>query len=80
MIYFLVNLALNLAPQTHQKSIQESPKIDKKGIENRMHLGLEFRPLLGRILVYFGAKLGGKLDPSWHQNSEKWRPQRMSKK
>ena len=71
MIQFLVNLALNLAPKTHQKSTQEAPKIDKKGIENIMQVGLEFGPLLGRISVDFGAKLGGKLDPSWHQNRKK---------
>ena len=65
MIDFLVNLAPNLRPKTHQKSTQEAPKIDKKGIENRMQVDLEFGPLLGRILVDFGAKLGGKLEPSW---------------
>ena len=37
-----------------------------------MQVGLEFGTLLGRILVEFGAKLGGKLDPSWHQNPEKF--------
>ena len=71
MIDLLVNLALNLAPKTHQKSSQEAPKIDKKGIENMMQVGLEFGPLLGRFLVDFGAKLGGKLEPSWHQNPKK---------
>ena len=79
MIDFLVNLALNLAPKTHQKSTQEVPKIDKKGIENMMQVGLEFGSLLGRILVDSGAKLGGKLDPSWHQNPEKRGPKTMSK-
>ena len=49
MIDFSFNLALNLAPQTHQKSRQEAPKICKKGIENRMQVDLEFEPLLGRI-------------------------------
>ena len=63
MIDFLVKLALNLAPKTHQKSTQEVPKIDKKGIENMMQVGLEFGPLLGRFLVDFGAKL----EPSWSQ-------------
>ena len=65
MIDFLVNLALNLALKTNQKSTQEAPKIDKKGIENRMQVALEFGPLLRRILVHFGPKLGGKLEPSW---------------
>ena len=41
MIVFLVNLAPNLNPKTYQKSTQEAPKIDKKGIE--------FGPLLGRF-------------------------------
>ena len=31
MIDFLVNLAPNLAPKTHQKSTQQAPKIDEKG-------------------------------------------------
>lgn len=41
---------------------------------------LKFGPLLEQILVDFGAKLGGKLEQSWHQNPEEWRPQTMSKK
>ena len=49
MIDFLVNLALNLAPTTHQKSNQEAPKIDKKDIEHMMQVALAFGPLLGRI-------------------------------
>ena len=80
MIDFLVNLAFNLGPKTHQKSTKEAPKIDKKGIENMMQDALEFGPLLGRILVDFGVKLGGKLDPSWFQNPEKKGAKRMSKK
>ena len=71
MVDFLVSLALNLGPKTPQKSTQEAPKIDKKGIENIMQVGLEFGPLLGRFLVDFGTKLGGKLDPSWFQIDEK---------
>ena len=80
MIDFWINLALNLAPKTHQKSTQEAPKTGKKGIENLMQVGLEFRPLLGQILVDFGAKLGGYLDPSWHLNPAKRGPKTMSKK
>ena len=64
-------MALNLAPKAHQKITQEAPKIDKKCIENIMQVGLACGPLLGPFLVDFGAKLGGKLDPSWHQNPEK---------
>ena len=67
MIDFLVNLAPNLRLQTHQKST----KIDKKGIENIMQVGLEFGTLLGRFLVDFGTNLGAKLEPSWHQNPKK---------
>ena len=63
MIDFLVNLAPNLGSQTHQKSTQESPKINKKGIENMMQVGLEFGALLGRFWVDFGAKL----EVSWTQ-------------
>ena len=80
MIDFLVNLAPNLKPKTHQKSTQEVPKIDKKGIENRMQVGLEFGPLLGRFLVDFGSKLGGKLRPSWHQNPNNEGTKTMTKK
>ena len=65
MIDFLVNLALNLRPKTHQKWCQEAFKISKNGIENMMQVGLAFGALLARILVDFGAKLGGKLEPSW---------------
>ena len=45
-----------------------------------MQVGLGFGALLERFLVDFGAKLGGKLDPSWHQNLENWGPKTMSKK
>ena len=65
MIDFLVNLALNLRPRTHQKWCQEAFKISKNGIENMMQVGLAFGALLERTLVDFGAKLGGKLEPSW---------------
>ena len=79
MIDFLVNLTFNLAPKTHQKSIQEPPKIDKKGIENMMQVGLGFGTLFGRFLLDFGTKLAGKLEPSWDQNRENWGPKTMSK-
>ena len=68
MIDFLVNLAPNLRPKTHQKSTQEAPKIDKKGIENIMQVGLEIEPLLERFLLDLGAKMGVNLDPRWLQN------------
>ena len=65
MIDFLVNLALNLKPKTHQKWFQEAFKILKNAIENMMQVGLAFGTLLERIWVDFMAKLGGKLEPSW---------------
>ena len=70
MIDFLVNLAPNLGSKTHQKSTQEGPKINKKGIENMMQVGLEFGALLGRIWVDFETKLGAKLEPSGHHNRQ----------
>ena len=51
MIDVFVNLALNLRPKTFQKSTQEASKIDQKGIENMMHVGLKLRALLGRFWV-----------------------------
>ena len=36
----------------------------KKVIDDKMDVGR----LLDRFLVDFGTILGGKLDPSWHQN------------
>ena len=65
MIDFFVNLALNLRPKTHQKWCQEAFKILKNAIEDVMQVGLAFGALLERILVDFGATLGGKLEPSW---------------
>ena len=57
MIDFLVYLALKLGPKTHPKSSQEAPKIDKKGIEKMMQVGLEFGALLGRFWVDDGKQL-----------------------
>ena len=45
-----------------------------------MDVGLGFGALLGRFLVDFEAKLGGKLGPSWHQNPKNEGPKTMSKK
>ena len=75
----MIDFLVTLAPKTYQKSTQEAPKIDKKGIENIMQVGLEFGRFLGRFLVDFGAKLGGKLYPSWHENPEKRIPKTMPK-
>ena len=51
----------------------------KKEIDDKMDVGLGFGCLLGRFLVDFGTKLGGKLEPSWHQNPIKWDTKTMSK-
>ena len=63
MIDFLVNLALNLAPKTHQKSTQEAPKIYKKGIGklawNLDLLGMAF----GGFKCLDGRQVGRKLAP-----------------
>ena len=79
MIDFLVNLAPNLSPKTHQKSTQEAPKTFKKGIQDMMQVGLESGTLLGRIWVDFGSKLGGNLEPSCHQNPKKKVTEKSSK-
>ena len=79
MIDFLVNLALNLRPKTHQKWCQEAFKIWKKAMKIVMQVGLAFGTLLERILVDFVAKLGGKLEPSWNPNRENWGPKKISK-
>ena len=44
-----------------------------------MQVGMAFGALLGRVLVDFESKLGGKLDPSWHQIRENWGTKTMSK-
>ena len=44
-----------------------------------MQVGFEFGALLGRIWVDFGTELGGKLEPSWHQNLKKWDTEKSSK-
>ncbi len=56
MIDFLITLAFKLGAKTHQKPTQEAPKIDKKGIENMMQVGLGFGALLGRFLVDDGKQ------------------------
>ena len=57
MIDFLVNMALNLRPKTHQKWCQEAFKILKNAIKNVMQVGLAFGTLLEWILVDFVAKI-----------------------
>ena len=67
-------------PKPTQIRSKSLPKSIKEGIENMMQDGLGFGSLLARIWVDLAAKLGGKLDPSWHQNLENWGPKTMSKK
>ena len=63
-----------------QNRAKRPPISIKKAMENKMQVGLEFGGLLGRFLVDFGSKLGGKLRPSWHQNQKNEGPKTMSKK
>ena len=67
MIDFLVNLAPNLNPKTHQKSNQEAPKIDKKGYSKHDASWLRiWNPLgtdLGGFWVQVGGQVGAKLAP-----------------
>ena len=42
-------------------------------------VGLELGSLLARIWLDFGAKLGAKLEPSWHQYLENWDPETKPK-
>ena len=44
-----------------------------------MQVGMAFGWLLDRFSMDFGAKLGVKLGPSWHQNRRKWGAKTMSK-
>ena len=54
-------LGTKFASKIDQKSIQE-------GIETKMQVQLGSGPFLERFLEDWGAKLGGKSGPSWHQN------------
>ena len=55
--------------------VENPPKINQKAIQkvikNKMRFWMHLGWLLGRFLVDFGSKLGGKLRPSWHQNPTK---------
>ena len=80
MIDFWVNLAFNLRPKTLQNSTQEDSKIDQKGYSKHDASWLGIWSPLGTILGGFWCQVGGKLDPSWHQNLRKRGPKTMSKK
>ena len=67
MIDFLAKLAFNLAPKTHQNSIQEASKIDQKGYRkyDASWLGI-WTPLgtdLGGFWRQVGRQVGPKLAP-----------------
>ena len=67
MIDFLANLAFNLAPKTHQNSIQEASKIDQTGYRkyDASWLGI-WTPLgtdLGGFWRQVGRQVGPKLTP-----------------
>ena len=78
MIDFLFNLDLSLAPQIHQKSTQEAPKINKKSIRNNVQDMIPF-------FIFFSI-LEASWVPSWTHietmlatKSKKIRIQKQSK-
>ena len=64
MIDFLVNLAPNLNPKTHQKSNQEAPKIDKEGYSKHDASWLRIWNPLGR---HVGTQNPPKICPEGFQ-------------
>ena len=71
MIYFLVNVAINLRSKTNQNSTQEASKIDKTGCRKYdvIRLGM-WSPLCmilggfwGQVVKQVGAKLAPKSEP-----------------
>ena len=71
MIDFLVNLAPNLRPKTHQKSTQEAPKIDKKGYSKHDASWLGIWSPLGTVFGGFWAQLGSQDGPKLAPKSGK---------
>ena len=69
---FLIDLGVENQPKIDQKSI-------KKGIKNKMQVGMDFGWLLDRSWSDFGPKLGGKMGPSWHPNLKNGGLKTMSK-
>ena len=84
MIDFLVNLAPNLSPKTHQKSTQEASKIDKKGYSKHDASWLGFGSPLGTIFARFGAEnwrqMAPILEPKLVQKSAQYVMQNDCKK
>ena len=67
MIEYLINLALNLVPKIHQKSIQEAPKIDciGHGQHDASWHGI-WNPLgedFGGFWIQLGRQVGTKFLP-----------------
>ena len=84
MIDFLVNLAPNLKPKTHQKSTQEAPKIDNKRYSKHDASWPGIWSPLGTVLVGSWAQdvsqVGTKLAPKSAKNREPKNHQKMIKK
>ena len=71
MIDFLANLAFNLAPKTHQNSIQEASKIDQKGYRKYDASWLGIWTPLGTDLGGFGRQVGRQVGSKLVPKSEK---------
>ena len=76
--YYLIAFLLNFIEfgVENQKNNKQSTK---NLIDDKMEVGMDFGWLLDRFLMDFGAKLGVKLGPSWHQDRRKWGTKMMSK-
>ena len=68
---------MDLGSKIYAKIIEKSIQ---KAIKNKMRFWMDLGGLLERFWVYFGSKLGGKLEPSWHQNQKNEGTKTMSKK
>ena len=71
MIDFLANLAFNLAPKTHQNSIQEASKIDQKGYRKYDASWLGIWTPLGTDLGGFWRQVGWQVGPKLAPKSGK---------
>ena len=71
MIDFVANLAFNLAPKTHQNSIQEASKITQKGYRTYDASWLGIWNPLGTDLGGFGRQVGRQVGPKLVPKSEK---------
>ena len=80
MIDFLAKLAFNLAPKTHQNSIQEASKINQKGYRKYDASWLGIWTPLGTDLGGFGRQVGRQVGPKLVPKSEKLESQDDIKK